>query len=252
VVDALLGDGEVDVGGEVGDVIDGGLKAGAVDGGAGVAVHAVPANGVKVGVVGFVRVVDPAIGGSDVACGVDGDAVGFEVVEDVLVGPIAKQEEGGGLAGGGVDVAGEWDVAFDEVCIRGFVAVENGVPREVEMTGGALEEVFEAAEVAAGGEFGFGGSFGAETHGGGLGGTDLVLFDGVEAEVSCSGVGSAGDGDGERRVVVDFEVPVGDEAVGIGVAVAEAGFSPLDAGEADSEMVDEDVEEDGAVLAAGP
>jgi len=240
-MNSLLGDGDVDVGGEVGDVVDGGVETGAVDDRGGVAVHAVPADGIEIGVVGFVGIVDPAVGCADVAGGVDGNAVGLEVVEDVLVVPIAEEEESGGLAGRGVDVAGERDAAFDEVGVGGFVAVKDGVPREVEVGGGAEEDVVEAAKVSAGGKFGFGGGFGAEAHGGGFCGADLVLFDGVEADRAGDGVGAAGDGDGEGRVVVDFNVPLGDEAVGVGVAVAEAGFAPLHAWEPDADMVDEDV-----------
>lgn len=146
----MLGDGEVNVWSKVGNVVDRGLKSRAVDGRGGVAVHAVPTYGIKIGVVGFVWVVFPAVGGADVARWINGDRVVFEIVEDVLVGPVAQEEEGCGLSWSGVNVAGEGDMAFDEVGVGGFVAVEDGVPGEVEMAGWALEDVVEAAEVVAG------------------------------------------------------------------------------------------------------
>ena len=91
-MNSLLGEGKVNVRGEMADVVDGGTELGAVDGGAGVSVNAVEAGGVKVGVCRFVGVIDPARGGFDVSGGIDGDRVIFQVVKDVLIGPVAEQE----------------------------------------------------------------------------------------------------------------------------------------------------------------
>ncbi|MFN9953580.1 MAG: hypothetical protein ACK55I_10795, partial [bacterium] len=72
----------------MGDAVHLAAELGAPHGGGEVAVHAVPADGVVVGVVGFVLLVAPLSRGAVVAGGVHGDAFGFEVVEDVVVGPM--------------------------------------------------------------------------------------------------------------------------------------------------------------------
>ena len=71
------------------DVADAGFELRAIHMRALVAIHAVEACGVKIRVEGFVGVVDPSGFSLDVASGVWGDAVVFEVGVDVLVAPIA-------------------------------------------------------------------------------------------------------------------------------------------------------------------
>jgi hypothetical protein len=116
----------------VGDAVYLAAELGAPHGGGEVAVHAVPADGVVVGVVGFVLFVAPFAGGAVVAGGVHRDAFGFEVVEDVVVGPMPHEEKLGRAVIHAAHILGEWDAAFDEIDIGALLPVECGVPRPVE------------------------------------------------------------------------------------------------------------------------
>ena len=139
-------------------------------------------------------------------------------------------------------------MAFDEIDIGGFLAVECGVPGPVEGAGGALEDIGEAAEVG----LAFFGVLGAEAEDEGAVVAPLVVFEEVEAGLAGLDVEAVLDGDAAGGVVVEGEVPLAGEEVGVGVAVAEAGFAPLDAGELDAHLEDEEVEHGGAVLASAP
>ena len=246
--EALLWDGVVFVGGEVGDAVYLTAELGAPHGGGEVAVHAVPADGVVVGVVGFVLLVAPLAGGAVVARGVHRDAFSFEVVEYVVIGPMPHEEKLGRAVIHAADILGEWDAAFDEIDIGALLPVECGVPGPVEGAGGALEDIGEAAQVG----LTFLGVLGAEAEDEGAVVAPLVILE--EIKTGCAGldVEAVLDGDAAGSVVEEGQVPLAGEEVAVGVAVAEAGFAPLHAWEPHAELEDEEVQHGGAVLASAP
>lgn len=246
--EALLWDGVVFVGGEVGDAVHLAAELGAPHGGGEVAVHAVPADGVVVGVVGFVLLVAPLAGGAVVAGGVHGDAFGFEVVEDVVVGPMPHEEKLGGAVIHAAHILGEWHAAFDQIDIGAFLPVECGVPRPVKRAGGALEDIGEAAQVG----LAFLGVLGAEAEDEGAVVAPLVILEEIETGLAGLDVEPILDGDAAGSIVEEGQVPLAGEQVAVGVAMAEAGFAPLHAGEPHAELEDEDVQHGGAVLASAP
>ncbi len=252
MAEALLGNRVVLVGGEVGDVVDLALEFRAMDGAAQVAVHAIPAYRVVIGVVGFVLLVAPLAGGAVVAGGVHRNAFGFEVIEDVVVGPMPHGVELGGRVWGAADILHEGHGSFDEIDIGGFLAVEAGVPRPLEGAGGALENIGEAAKVAALGDFLRGGGFGAEAEDEGAVMAPLVILEEIETGLAGLDVVAVLDGNAPWGVVEEGQVPLAGEEVAVGVAVAETGLTPLHAGEPHAELEDEEVQHGGAVLASAP
>lgn len=136
--------------------------------------------------VAFVLLVAPLAGGAVVAGGVHGHAFGFEVVEDVVVGPMPHGEKLGGAIFYTAHILHEGDAAFDEIDIGAFLPVEGGIPRPVEGTARALEHIGEAAEVAALADFALGGMLGAEAQDKGAVMSPLVVFE--EIETGCAGL----------------------------------------------------------------
>ena len=249
---ALLWDGVVFVGGEVGDVVHLAAELGAVDGAGEVAVHARPADRVVVGVVAFILLVAPLAAGAVVAGGVHGHAFGFEVVEDVVVGPMPHGEKLGGAVIHPAHILHEGHAAFDEIDIGALLPVEGGIPRPVEGAARALEDIGEAAEVAALVDLGVGGVLGAEAKDEGAVVAPLVILEEIETGLAGLDVVAVLDGDAAGRVVVEGQIPLAGEEVAVRVAVAEAGLAPLDAREIHAELEAQEVQHSGAVLPAAP
>lgn len=248
---SLSGAGKVDVGGEVGDVVGGGAELGAVDDGSGVTVHAVEADGVVVGVEGFVGIVLPGVLDFLVAGGVVGDAFGFEVGPDIGIGPFAHRVELPRGIVGADDILGEGDLAFDEINIGAFLAMKNGVPREVKPTGGALQAI-ESAEVAVCFDLKRCWGFGAQKEEQDFVGGHLVGFDKIESRGSGLDVVAVLDAVSVGGVVVHLQIPLAGEEVTVGVAVAETGLAPLDDGQFRSYLEKKEVEHGGGIFASAP
>ena len=101
-------------------------------------------------------------------------------------------------------------------------------------------------------DLGVGGVLGAEAEDEGAVVAPLVVFEEIKSGLAGLDVVAILDGDAAGGVVVEGEVPLAGEEVAVGVAVAEAGLTPLDAREIHAELEAQEVEHGGAVLSSAP
>ena len=92
--DSQIGDRDVGIRGQMGDIADLGAELGTLDMGALVPVDAVEADRIVVCVPALVRIVPPEVELFDVAGAVDRDLILNQIAEYILIAPSAQRVEG--------------------------------------------------------------------------------------------------------------------------------------------------------------